>query len=372
MTDTTDRKPLRVSFLIHRPSMSGGARVIARYARMLREQGHEVFLTGLGAPALSMKDRLKRLTGAKPAWLEPSSHFALEGLNLKLVHGRNELRAEDIPDADIVIATFWRTAQWLSALPPAKGVRAYFVQGHEAELPHADKDAVKRTYALDAKLITVSRWLIDILRENYGRADVALVPNAIDVSNFAPRADRRKQDRPTIGFMGSKNPAKRTDIAIRACEILKEQFPDLRVRVLAAHQPNGAYVMHDWFEPEYDPPQEKLAATYADCDAWLFTTDVEGYGLPLLEAQASGTPLVARPAGAAPELVTPENGALVDSADPARIAEAAARILSLSPDDWKAMSNASLASARAHDWTDSFEKFEKALYAAINDRWPPS
>lgn len=352
--------------------MSGGARVIARYARMLKERGHEVTLTGLGAPPLSLKGRIRRLIGAAPKWTEPPSHYSLEGLDLRLVHRRNILGADDLPDADVAVATFWRTAEWLNGLPPQKGRKVYFVQHHEADFPHADRQRVEATYRAGARIIAVSGWIIEILKRKYGRDDAALVLNAVDPAQFAPGEPRRKQARPTVGFMGSRNATKRVDIAVKACELLRGKYPDLRVRVLAANKPNGAYVMHDWFEPEYDPPQQRLAGLYAECDVWLFTSDIEGYGLPLLEAMASGTPLVARPAGAAPDLVTGANGVLVDSDDAARIAEAAARILSLAPDDWKRISDAALASARAHDWNDSFEKFEAALYAAADDHWPPT
>lgn len=372
VTADENRRPLKVSFLFHRPSMSGGARVVARYARMLKERGHEVTLTGLGAPALSLKDRLKLLAGKAPKWREPASHYAIEGLTLDLVDGRNELRAADIPDADVVISTFWRSAEWMAMLPPEKGERVYFVQHHEADFPYADRARAAATYRADCRIIAVSGWIVGVLKNDYGRDDAALVPNAVDLDLFAPRAPRAKSRRPTVGFMGSRNSTKRVDIAVGACEILREKFPDLRVRVLAANSPNGAYVMHDWFEPAYNPPQEKLAELYADCDVWLFTSDIEGYGLPLLEAMACGTPLVARPAGAAPDLVTAMNGALVDSNDPARIAEAAARILSLAPEAWKKMSDAALATARGHDWKVSFRQFEAALYAAADKNWPPT
>lgn len=366
------QKRLRVSFLIHRPSMSGGARVIARYARMLKDNGHEVFLTGLGAPRMSWKTRVKSLFGLAPKWRPSPSHYALEGLDVRLIDGRSRLEAVDLPDADVTVATFWLTAEWLPDLPPEKGAKVYFVQHHEADFPHADRQRAEATYRGNSRIIAVSSWIVGVLAEKYGRTDAALVLNAVDAAHFAPRADRRKQARPTVGFMGSRNATKRVDVAVRACEILKESFPDLRVRVLAAQPPNGAYVMHPWFDPEYNPSQERLAALYAECDVWLFTSDIEGYGLPLLEALASGTPLVARPAGAAPDLVTPSNGALVDSDDPAMIAAAAARILSKAPDDWKKMSDAALASARVHDWNRSFEKFEAALCAAAEGNWPPS
>lgn len=351
--------------------MSGGARVIAKYARMLKERGHEVFLTGLGAPPLTMKQTLKQWLGLRPRWTDPPSHYALEGLDMRLIGGRAQLTASDLPDADVVVATYWRTAEWLADLPPEKGSRAYFVQHHEAEFPHADRSRAEATYSSDSRIIAVSSWITGVLAERYGRKDAALVLNAVDAAQFAPREPRRKQKRPTIGFMGSRNATKRVDIAVAASELLREKFPDLRVRVLAADKPNGVYVMHDWFEPAYNPPQDQLKDVYADCDVWLFTSDIEGYGLPLLESLASGTPLVARPAGAAPDLVNGANGVLVDSSDPSAIADAAERILALAPDDWKKMSEAALVSANAHDWIRSFEAFEAALRAVADKRWPP-
>ncbi|MGD9800077.1 MAG: glycosyltransferase family 4 protein [Parvularculaceae bacterium] len=353
-----------MNFLIFRPSMSGGARVIARYARMMQERGHEITVTGLGAPPRKFAKKLQQMLGLAPRWRETPSHYRLEGLDLKLVDNKKALTADDLPDADVVVASFWITAEWMATLPPEKGAKVYFAQHHEAEFPHANRERAAATYRTDCKILAVSGWLIDVLNEKYGRDDATLILNAVDTKLFAPRAPRRKQSRPTIGFLGSGNKTKRVDISVRTCEILRERFPDLRVRVLAATPPRGAYVMHDWFEPTYNPPQEALADFYADCDAWLFTSDIEGYGLPLLEALACGTPLVARPAGAAPDLVTTENGVLVDSDDPALIADAAARILSSSDDAWKKMSNAALAAASTHDWDASYAKFEAALFAA--------
>lgn len=348
--------------------MSGGARVSARYARMLKERGHDVAIVGLGEPPTPFGKRLLQAIGAAPRWKEKPSHYSLEGLDVHLVHGRKTILEGDVPDADVIVASYWLAAEHMFALPASKGAKVYFIQHHEAEFPHVNQKRAAATYRAPCAMMAVSGWLVDVLADRYDRRDVALVLNAVDTAQFAPPAPRRKQKRPTIGFLGSSNATKRVDIAIGACEILRERFPDLRVRVLAAASPSGDYVMHDWFEPTYNPPQEKLADIYADCDAWLFTSDIEGYGLPLLEALACGTPLVARPAGAAPDLVTAENGVLVDSDDPAVIAAATARILSSPDEDWKKMSDAALKTAQAHDWTRSFEKFEAGLLEAAKRR----
>lgn len=361
-------KPLKINILIHRPSMSGGARVIARYARMLKERGHTVTITGLGAPPRTLRGRLANALGVRAQWRESSSHFRLEGHELALIDGAEAITANDLPDADVVVASFWLTAEWMATLPPEKGAHIYFVQAHEATLPHADKDRAIKTYALPARLITVSNWLDQILRDEYGRDDVAIVLNGIDIADFAPAAERRRNETPTIGFVYSRNPLKRSDIAINAAKALKARIPDLRVKTFAAKIPVGKNPFPDWFEVSINPSATEIAAIYAGCDVWLFTSDEEGYGLPLLESLASGTPLVARPTGAAPDLVTGENGVIVDSANPEAIAEAAARLLALPAARWKAMSDAALETARANDWANSLQKFEAELISAAQNR----
>ena len=72
------------------------------------------------------------------------------------------------------------------------------------------------------------------------------------------------------------------------------------------------------------PPQAQIAAIYAACDLWLFTSRNEGFGLPLLEAMACRTPVLATRAGAAPDLIDGCNGVLLDS-DPAAFAAEIAR-----------------------------------------------
>jgi mannosyltransferase len=54
----------------------------------------------------------------------------------------------------------------------------------------------------------------------------------------------------------------------------------------------------------------------------------EGFGLPCLEAMASGCAVVATHAGAWPEIVTPESGRLVPCADAAAMAAAIEEVLS--------------------------------------------
>ena len=59
------------------------------------------------------------------------------------------------------------------------------------------------------------------------------------------------------------------------------------------------------------PAQDMIRDIYGQCDVWLFSSRSEGFGLPLLESMACRTPVIATPAGAAPELCAGGGGITV-------------------------------------------------------------
>jgi glycosyltransferase involved in cell wall biosynthesis len=78
-------------------------------------------------------------------------------------------------------------------------------------------------------------------------------------------------------------------------------------------------------------PDAELPLLYAGAEAFLFPSLYEGFGLPVLEAMACGTPVLASTTGSLPE-VAGEHAVLVDPADEAAIAEGIDRVLGLGPD----------------------------------------
>ena len=71
---------------------------------------------------------------------------------------------------------------------------------------------------------------------------------------------------------------------------------------------------------------EVLAGLYRNAGVFVFPSLYEGFGLPVVEAMASGTPVVASNSSSIPE-VAGEAALLVDPLNPARIAEAIASLL---------------------------------------------
>ena len=120
----------------------------------------------------------------------------------------------DVPDADIVLATWWGTAPWVAALSPRKGAKAIFLQGYETSPGefHPEMDAAWR---LPLRKIVVASWLATLAKERFGDANVHLVPNSVDTGQFhAP--ERGKQARPTVGMLYTTFHAKGADVSLAA------------------------------------------------------------------------------------------------------------------------------------------------------------
>ena len=73
-------------------------------------------------------------------------------------------------------------------------------------------------------------------------------------------------------------------------------------------------------------PPADLPALYAGAACFVFPSLYEGFGLPVLEAMAAGTPVVASRAGAIPE-VAGDAALLVDARHPGELAEGIEAVL---------------------------------------------
>ncbi len=356
---------MRITFVIPNDNLSGGIKVVAIYARALLDRGHEVLVVGNQRPAkrMSRLDRLMLRFGNIAREPAPDSHFHASGVALRLLPPARPLRASDIPDADVVIATWWTTAEFVLTLPPSKGSKAYLVQHHEVH-PGQPVERVRATLRAPMQKIVVSEWLQGIMAREYGDTAAVLVPNGVDGSQFFA-ASRWRNAIPTVGYLHHPVPYKGADIAIEAIAIARRKRPDLRSiafgRGPLANGPADPGLTKFFFRPE----QQAIRDIYAACDVWLFASRLEGYGLPLLEAAACGTPLVATPAGAAPELIASGAGILVEGDNPTAMAEGIDEMLSKSPEEWGRMSARCIEIAREHSWSRSESLFEAVLLGLI-------
>ncbi len=358
---------LRIVFVLPPPNLGGGTRTIAIYAEQLEKRGHEVIVLSVPKPRPTLKDQLRSVLKRK-GWLSTQprdpSHFDGRDIDHRQIDQTRPIAELDVPDADVVIATWWETAEWVARLSPAKGAKAYFIQGDETVVPGLPAERIAATWRLAMHKMVVSKWLIELARDRFGDPTASYVPNAVDMDQFnAP--PRGKQPLPTVGMMYSEDRFRGCDIALAALEKAARVLPTVRLVAFGRMPMAPSLPVPKGTEYICEPSQEMIPEIYSRCDAWLWASRREGFGLPLLEAMACRTPVIATPAGAAPELVSQGGGRLVAHDDPAGMARAIEEICTLSDPAWRAISERAHVTAKQHTWARSTDLFENALRKAI-------
>ena len=353
---------MKITFLCAEVSQSGGDRVTSIYAQKLLERGHDVTVVARRPREMARWRRAWRALKGKPHRILADRDLYFRGLGERFhwLDHKVPVSPDDLPDADILIATWWRTAFEAAIMPPEKGRKVYFVQHHEVHdhLPH---DLSAGSYWLPLKKITIADWLVETMATLYGDHDVAMVPNSVDTAQFnAPPRERSSKLR--VGLLYAPATFKGLDVSLRAIQIARAQFPDLEVVAFGTRDPIERFPLPSGSVYHRAPAQDLIPKIYASCDAWLFGSRIEGFGLPLLEAMACRTPVVATRAGAAPDLIeSGVSGYLVDIDDAEAMGARLIELLSLPPKAWRAMSEAAHRKASSYTWDDATHAFEAEL-----------
>ncbi len=356
---------MNITFIMADPNMSGGDRVCAIYAKQLADKGHKVNVIAPVKKTLPFKQQTKRIIKGL-GWLsrkaQMQNHFALLDVKVMYCEASQVKTGIGLPDADVVIATWWETAEWVNSYPDSKGKKVYFIQHLETH-DYLPKIRVENTYKMNFYMITIARWLVAILEKKFHARDVCLVPNGVSLEAFfAP--PRTKQLIPTIGFLYSDITFKGVKTTLKVIKKLKELTPQLRVLCFGITEPESTFP--DYIEYLTNPDQDYIRNIYAQCDVWLCCSLSEGFGLTILEAMACRVPAVSTKCGGPEDFIREgENGFLCGIDDVGSLANAVLQILQSSNRDWLALSDAALATAKRYNWNDATDLFEHALNQAI-------
>lgn len=340
---------LSVVYLLDDTALFGGVKVVFNQANLLSRRGHRVTI-------------LSR--GPSPEWMRIEAEFRQV----------ENFTRRNTPPADVTVATYWTTIA--PALECAGGETAHYCQGFEATYTHNidEHPAIVEAYRHPIPALVVSPHLGRLLKENFDRPS-RVVTQPLETfwkAGLRSRLKRRATPTPRILVVGPwEGDWKGIPTALDAVDQMRQSGCDVSLIRLSQYPLANAErsrLEPDEYHCHLEP--ERAASLVGGCDLLLAPSwEQEGFGLPVLEAFASGIPVVASDIscfrGFAAEAAT-----LVPPRDPAAFAAAAVEILQ-SPRSWRRHRKEGFAVAKHFTPRLAAESAEAALHWVASGRWRP-
>jgi glycosyltransferase involved in cell wall biosynthesis len=242
---------------------------------------------------------------------------------------------------------------------------------------------IRRSARRARVVLTVSEFSRRALLDLYQLPEdkVRVTPNAVDPERFRPLGgavdgvrERYRLDAPFLLSVGRLEPRKNLARLVRAFGRVRARLdPELRLVLVGTHD----FRFRDVLEEVERQPEgtvrilgpvsdEDLPALYHLSEALVYPSLAEGFGLPVLEALACGTPVLSSPRGALPEV----GGDAVLWVDPEDEDDLAAGIESIVTDRElrEALRRRGLEQARLFDWERTAKGTLEAYHAAASAR----
>jgi glycosyltransferase involved in cell wall biosynthesis len=256
-------------------------------------------------------------------------------------------------------------AHFLYAIPPGyRGTSVVTI--HDLSFEHLPdvmglkdrllfKTQVPRSARRADRVLTGSEWTKRDLLERYGLSEerIVVTPYGVDP---AFRPDGPRSEGHYALFVGAIQPRKDPLTAVEALALVNS---DLRLLLIGPEKLGAGRVreavdrlgLGQRVEWKGHVGTDELARLYRGAAVLVFPSRYEGFGLPVLEAMACGTPVVATTAGAIPE-VAGEAAVLVDPGDAAALAGGIERALA----DRDRLVEAGLERARRYSWAQTAQE----------------
>ncbi|MEO7145086.1 MAG: glycosyltransferase, partial [Bryobacteraceae bacterium] len=225
-------------------------------------------------------------------------------------------------------------------------------------------DALLRFYRMARLLMAPNQDMVDVLRQRTAKPTV-LMPHGVDAALFSPERRDRRDHLFILGYVGRLTPEKN----LRALAGIERALLDCGLRdfrlVLVGEGSEQTWLKTNLRRAEFRGTLRgpALARAFADMDVFLFPSGTDTFGLVVLEAMASGVPVIVAPGGGPQNQVRSGHTGFVASTP----TDFAQRILELRNDPFlhSRMRQAARQHACSATWDKVFlsvyESYDKAL-----------
>lgn len=267
-------------------------------------------------------------------------------------------------------AFFW--AEMACAVVSAAG-SPFILTLHGGNLPQFAERYPRRVRALLERAAAVtapSHYLKGELASL--RQDILVLPNGLDLSKFAyrPRTDYRR-----LVWLRAFEKTYNAGLAIDVLAVLAKEFPDLCLTMVGPDKDGtleevqarvAHFGLHDRVEFPGRVPKADVPQWLDRGDIFLNTTNVDNMPVSVIEAMASGVPVVSTAVGGVPYLIEHEkDGVLVPPADARAMADAVRRLLN-DPDLTCGLARAARLKVELWDWNEILPQWEELLLGVLD------
>lgn len=274
---------------------------------------------------------------ANSHWFRKSIKFAraINKLTAYLQETKPDIVQAILP-ASIIIAA---AATWIAKKPVLIGCRRSLASAYRtsAVLSEVDKRATRGCDVVVGNSAAVCRELME--RDGVPARRTFRIPNGVDIQRFSPggQSDRKcygwTEEHVVFGMIANFIPYKRHVDFIRAAQTIAMSEPKARFLMVGEDRGVLTAAKHEIGRSGIQELCTVMSGTrhpeqlYRAMDVYVCSSETEGLSNVLLEAGASGLPIIATKVGGNPEVVLEGyNGMLVAPHSPEAIAAAGATL----------------------------------------------
>ena len=237
----------------------------------------------------------------------------------------------DLVHAFFGLPTGWLCYRTANRLPYIISLRGSDVPGGHARLQFEYKllgPLLKRIWTGASALVACSDGLKNRALKFLPSANIDVIPNGIDLDKFHPASNRELSGELKLLTVGRLSVTKRFEMLVEAVEILSKQGKNVRLTIsggggLLAELENivEQKKLTDIINLTGRIESEKMPDVYGAHDMFVSASMQEGMSNAMLEAMASGLPIITTRCEGVDELIS-DNGVVVEKDSAEALAEA--------------------------------------------------
>lgn len=217
-------------------------------------------------------------------------------------------------------------------------------------------------FAVGASTFTLKTLIKQGMAENC----VHMAPYGVNIKDFKPRRDFRKIDKMRFLFVGSFSQRKGISYLLQAFKELENEGENISLtmagRGIMDYDLVKSYGLK-CLETHVNLPLEKLVELMQESDVFVFPSICEGFGLVLIQAMATGMPLITTYNTSGPDFIEEgKDGFLIEAQDVEAIKNKVRYFLQ-NPDEVKRMGQNAILKSKDFTW----ERFSAEIIKSVDE-----